>query len=192
MFKKILLVILPVISIVITGCNYEKQIDTASLAETITVTKKNESYVYTFYLIDSEEDVNRVSVNANSLKQAVAVAENYFIPNLSLSKLELFLFSESSYTEAIESDISYISTQYNLSPLVFTAVCNEQTLDYMEKTKDAPKQIEEHILLLKNKESNISENCLSVFNHLASKETDDFIIPHIISNEELKAEAYKY
>lgn len=45
---------------------------------------------------------------------------------------------------------------------------------------------------LKNKNNNVSENCLSVFNHFKSNSINDFYIPHIISNRELKAEPYKY
>lgn len=191
MFKKFMLCFLCLMSIFLTGCSASKQIDTAALVETVTVEYKDGKTEYTFYLLDSEEDVNKVSVLADSLQEAASLAKKRYIPNFSFSKLELFVVNKNLYESIFKKDISYISKEYYLSPLMYTAVCDDNTLRFISNTKDAPKQIEEHIMLQKKKDRDLCIDCLSIFNNYESDNITEFYIPYLNSELELKAEPYK-
>lgn len=191
MFKKFLLSLVCLLFIFLSGCSSSKQIDVASLAETVTADIKDGSLCYTFYIIGSDEKVDSVSVFANSFNQACSIAKKSYIPNLSLAKFELFVVNKKIYKEILKSDIEYISSEYYISPLSYVALCDDNTMKFFSETKDAPKVAEEHILLLKNKNKSVNINSLSIFNNFSSAYDREFYIPFINSNEELKAEAIK-
>ncbi len=191
MFKKFMLCFLCLMLIFLTGCNASKQIDTAAIVETVTVEYKDGRIEYNFYLLDSKEDVNKVSVSADSLQEAASLAKKRYIPNFSLSKLELFVVNKNVYESVFKKDISYISKEYYLSPLMYAAVCDDNTLEFTQSTKDAPKQIEEHIMLQKKKDRNLCIDCLSIFNNFESDNITEFYIPYLNSELELRAEPYK-
>lgn len=187
MTKKIICIMLCICSFFLTACSNSKQIDKSSLAETITANISGGKTVYTFYILSSEEEVKSVPVEADSLKKACALAKEKYIPNFSLAKFELFVVNEKVGAEAFAEDISFISEEYYFSPVSYVTLCDDNTLKNMEKIKDTPKQIEEHILLLKNKNGDVCINSLSIFNNFADDKKEEFCISYINSQKELKA-----
>jgi len=51
--------------------------------------------------------------------------------------------------------------------------------------------LEEHIVLIKNKNKDISLNCLSIFNNFFSDFNKEFSVSYINSDREIKAESIK-
>ena len=91
MNKKLFLLPIMAIVLILGGCTNSNRIDTSSLVQTITVENKSGKAVYNFYLLENSEDVQGVSVEADSLEKAVISAKKTYIPTLTLSKLELYL-----------------------------------------------------------------------------------------------------
>ena len=106
--------------------------------------------VYNFYLLENSEDVQGVSVEADSLEKAVISAKKTYIPALTLSKLELYLIDSNLGEKTLKSDIDYISKETAISPLTYTALSDTKTLQLFSKDKNALKKVKEHIVLLKN------------------------------------------
>ena len=77
--------------LILGGCTNSNRIDTSSLVQTVTAENKSGKTVYNFYLLKNCEDVQGVSVEAESLEKAVISAKKAYIPMLTLSKLELYL-----------------------------------------------------------------------------------------------------
>lgn len=91
MNKKLFLLPIMAIVLILGGCSNSNRIDTSSLVQTITAENKSGKAVYNFYLLENSEDVQGVSVEADSLEKAVISAKKAYIPALTLSKLELYL-----------------------------------------------------------------------------------------------------
>ena len=108
MAKKIILILLCITSILFTGCSSSKQVDMASIAEAVTVGEKDGKICYTFYLLSSSDTPVFTSVFADSFEQACSKAKSEYIPNLSLSKLELFITEERIMDKTLKNDIKYI------------------------------------------------------------------------------------
>lgn len=92
MNKKLFLLSIMAIVLILGGCSNSNRIDTSSLVQTITAENKSGKAVYNFYLLENSEDVQSVSVEADSLEKAVISAKKAYIPALSLSKLELISY----------------------------------------------------------------------------------------------------
>lgn len=190
MIKKTLISIMCLLMMFLQGCKSSKQIDVASLAETITINQTADGLSYTFYIIDSGNAANSVSITAKSLSDAINQAKISYIPNLSLSKLELLLINENAYSEILKSDIAFVSSRYDISPLSYVSLCDNDTMKIFSKAKDGLNTIEEHIMLLKNKNNEVKINSLSIFNSFAGDNKKEFYVSYINSNNELKAEPY--
>lgn len=190
MIKKTLVSIMCLLMMFLQGCKSSKQIDVASLAETVTINQTADGLSYTFYIIDSGNAANSVSITAKSLSDAINQAKNSYIPNLSLSKLELLLINENAYSEILKSDIAFVSSRYDISPLSYVSLCDNHTMKIFSKAKDGLNTIEEHIMLLKNKNNEVKINSLSIFNSFAGDDKKEFYVSYINSNNELKAEPY--
>lgn len=190
MIKKTLVSIMCLLMMFLQGCKSSKQIDVASLAETVTINQTADGLSYTFYIIDSGNAANSVSITAKSLSDAINQAKNSYIPNLSLSKLELLLINENAYSEILKSDIAFVSSRYDISPLSYVSLCDKDTMKIFSKAKDGLNTIEEHIMLLKNKNNEVKINSLSIFNSFAGDNKKEFYVSYINSNNELKAEPY--
>lgn len=190
MIKKAFCVLFCLSLIFLHGCSQSKQIDTASLAETVTVSLKGGKPLYTFYIIGGGEDVNSVSVTANSLDCAQRLAKSSYIPNLSLSKLELYVASDEVYDKVLRGDVCYISSKYYLSPLILAAVSDNETISLFNNSKDVTNRVEEHILLLKNN-NGVSANVLSIYNNFQAESINDFYISYFNSKSELKSKPFK-
>lgn len=186
--KKIILILLCISSILFTGCSSSKQVDKASIAETVTVGEKDGRICYTFYLLSSSETPVFTSVFADSFEQACLKAKSEYIPNLSLSKLELFITEEKIMDKTLKTDIKYISEKPCFSPLMYVTLCDENLAGKFVNDKELPEKTEKHIVLLKNKNKDISLNSLSIFNNFYSDSNKEFSVSYINSEKEIKAE----
>lgn len=191
MAKKILLIFLCVLSILFSGCSSSKQVDKASIAETVTAGEKDGRICYTFYLLSSSDTPVFTSVFADSFEQACTKAKSEYIPNLSLSKLELFITEEKIMDKTLKSDIKYISEKPYFSPLLYVTLCDDSLVEKFVNDKKLPEQVEEHIVLIKNKNKDISLNCLSIFNNFFSDINKEFSVSYINFDKEIKAESIK-
>ncbi|MDD6988857.1 hypothetical protein [Ruminococcus sp.] len=189
--KKIILILLCVLSILFSGCSSSKQVDKASIAETVTAGEKDGRICYTFYLLSSSDTPVFTSVFADSFEQACTKAKSEYIPNLSLSKLELFITEEKIMDKTLKSDIKYISEKPYFSPLLYVTLCDDSLVEKFVNDKKLPEQVEEHIVLIKNKNKDISLNCLSIFNNFFSDINKEFSVSYINSDKEIKAESIK-
>lgn len=190
MIKKFLIGLICLLMIFLQGCKSSKQIDVASLAETVTINQTSDGLSYTFYIIDSGNAKNPVSIKANSLSDAVQKAKMSYIPNLSMSKLELLLINENAYLQVMRSDIAFVSSRYDISPLLYVSLCDDGTMKFFSKNKEGLKTIEDHIMLLKNKNDKVKTNSLSIYNSFAGDNKREFYVSYINSKNELKAEPY--
>ena len=184
MNKKLFLLPIMAIVLILGGCSNSNRIDTSSLVQTITVENKSDKAVYNFYLLENSEDVQGVSVEADSLEKAVISAKKAYIPTLTLSKLE---FGE----KTLKTDIDYISKETAISPLTYTALSDTKTLQLFSKDKNALKKVKKHIVLLKNNNNNLSVTSLSIFNNFKGKNNGYLSICYISSDKELKADIVK-
>lgn len=191
MIKKTILILLCISSILFTGCSSSKQIDKASIAETVTVGEKDDKICYTFYMLSSSDTPVFTSLFADSFEQACTKAKRECIPNLSLSKLELFITEERIMDKTLKSDVKYISEKPYFSPLMYVTLCDENLPAKFTKDKKLPEKTEEHIILLKNNNKDISLNSLSIFNNFYSDNNKEFSVSYINSDKEIKAETLK-
>jgi hypothetical protein len=88
----------------------------------------------------------------------------------------------------LENDLEYLSTQYLVSPQLYVVLSDEKTLDNISSSKQTAQQIENYILLLKNKNSEVNINSLSIFNNFKSESNKEFYVSYINSNKEINAE----
>lgn len=190
MNKKLFLLPIMAIVLILGGCSNSNRIDTSSLVQTITVENKSDKAVYNFYLLENSEDVQGVSVEADSLEKAVISAKKAYIPTLTLSKLELYLIDSNLGEKTLKTDIDYISKETAISPLTYTALSDTKTLQLFSKDKNALKKVKKHIVLLKNN-NNLSVTSLSIFNNFKGKNNGYLSICYISSDKELKADIVK-
>lgn len=191
MNKKLFLLPIMAIVLILGGCSNSNRIDTSSLVQTITVENKSGKVVYNFYLLENSEDVQGVSVEADSLEKAVISAKKAYIPALTLSKLELYLIDSNLGEKTLKTDIDYISKETAISPLTYTALSDTKTLQLFSKDKNALKKVKEHIVLLKNNNNNLSVTSLSIFNNFKGKNNGYLSICYISSDKELKVDIVK-
>lgn len=191
MNKKTILILLCISSILFTGCSSSKQVDKASIAETVTVGEKDGKICYTFYMLSSSDTPVFTSVFADSFEQACAKAKREYLPNLSLTKLELFITEERIMDKTLKSDVKYISEKPYFSPLMYVTLCDENLPAICANDKKLPEKAEEHIILLKKNNKDISLNSLSIFNNFYSDNNKEFSVSYINSNKEIKAETLK-
>ena len=191
MNKKLFLLPIMAIVLILGGCSNSNRIDTSSLVQTITAENKSGKTVYNFYLLENSEDVQGVSVEADSLEKAVISAKKAYIPALTLSKLELYLIYSNIGEKTLKTDIDYISKETAISPLTYTALSDTKTLQLFSKDKNALKKVKEHIVLLKNNNNNLSVTSLSIFNNFKGKNNGYLSICYISSDKELKADIVK-
>lgn len=191
MNKKLFLLPIMAIVLILGGCSNSNRIDTSSLVQTITAENKSGKVVYKFYLLENSEDVQGVSVEADSLEKAVISAKKAYIPALTLSKLELYLIDSNLGEKTLKTDIDYISKETAISPLTYTALSDTKTLQLFSKDKNALKKVKEHIVLLKNNNNDLSVTSLSIFNNFKGKNNGYLSICYISSDKELNADIVK-
>lgn len=180
-----------VLSLLLTGCNNSRQIESAAIIENVSVDRRDGRLVYTFYRLTSDDKPWGISVCAQSLEEACRSASAAYIPNLSLAKLELLLISEDASEAVIQTDLPYISTQPFFSPVAYVTLCDDGTMEAFEKTNRAQRLIEQQLLLLKHQDPAVNIDYLSVFNHLAAGREEGFLVPFVYSEKELKVTEYR-
>lgn len=179
------------IAAALSGCSYETRIDKASIAETVTVQKGEKGYIYSFFMLSDSDAPESVSIECSDFEQACALARQKYIPDLSLTKLELFIVSDEVYRQTLYDDVAFMAAQYYISPKAYVSVADEKTMNFISESKELPEKIEKHIILQKNKDEGLSVNLLSIFNSFGNRENMDFNISYINSDEELKISSIK-
>lgn len=181
-----LLIITLGLIICLSGCSYETRIDKASIAETVTVQKGKDGFIYSFYMLSDSDVPEFISVEGADFEQACAMAREKYIPDLSLTKLELFILSDKVYNSVLYDDVSFMASQYYISPRTYVVAADDKTMKFISESKEAPEKIEKHIVLQKNKNDDIKVNLLSIFNNFTENKNTDFNIFYINSDKELK------
>ncbi|MEE0913225.1 MAG: hypothetical protein U0L76_01395 [Ruminococcus sp.] len=191
MFKKLLSVTLGISMIFLSGCAGTKQIDKASLAETVIVSEENGQIYYTFYLLSGDETPYSISVPSSSFKEACKLAREKYIPELTLTKFELYVLNENLQSALLKKDVKFMSEQWYFSPNIYVTLCDNNTAEIFSYDKSAPEIVETHLIHLKNKVSNVSINSLSIFNNFSDNKTKELSVSYINSEKEIKAEILK-
>ena len=174
------------LALLMTGCSASRQIETAAIIENVSVHRQNGELVYTFYRLTSGDTPWGVDIRADSFEQACELAQNQYIPNITLSKLELLMIEESLIDRVLKTDIEYISTQPSFSPSAFVTLCDRKTLEKFAESTREQDIIEEQLILLKKNNPAVNINYLSVFNHFETKKTSEFLVGTVSFDGELK------
>jgi hypothetical protein len=152
----------------------------------VSISEENGGICYTFYVLSGSDKPKGYRIQADTFEKARELAENEYIPNMSLSKLELLMIEDSLIDRVLKTDIEYISTQPSFSPTAFVTLCDrETTVKFAEKT-DVQDLIEKQLILLKKNNPGISINYLSVFNRFESAKTKEFTVGYVTSENGLK------
>ena len=159
----------------LTGCNNAHRIETASVIENVCVSRSADKLCYTFFLLEDSDKPHAVTVPAGSFEEARRLAEEQYIPHVTLAKLELLLIEQEVSGEVMRRDIDYISTQAYFSPIAHVALCDEGT---------AQELIERQIDLLHSERPEVKTDYLSVFNAYARRKR--FSVPLITAEKELR------
>ena len=178
----LLCLILPVFS----GCQSSRKIETASIIENVSFSEDNGQIYYTFYVLSSGDKPKGIRIPSDSFKSACLLAEKEYIPNLSLSKLELLMIEDSVLEYTLRSDIEYISAQPFFSPVAYVTLCDKKTIEKFDENNAEQDLIEEQLILLKNNNPEVCIDYLSVFNHFASDRISDFTVGYVTCEHELK------
>ena len=178
----LLCLILPVFS----GCQSSRKIETASIIENVSISEDNGQIYYTFYVLSSGDKPKGIRIPSDSFKSACLLAEKEYIPNLSLSKLELLMIEDSVLEYTLKSDIEYISAQPFFSPVAYVTLCDKKTIEKFDENNAEQDLIEEQLILLKNNNPEVCIDYLSVFNHFASDRISDFTVGYVTCEHELK------
>lgn len=167
----------------LTGCSNAHRIETASVIENVCVSQSDDKLCYTFFLLEDSDKPHAVTIQAASFEEARKLAEEQFIPHVTLAKLELLLIEQEVSSDVLRRDIDYISTQAYFSPIAHVALCDEATLRRLKRDSGAQELIERQIDLLHGEQPEVKTNYLSVFNACARGER--FAVPLITTEREL-------
>ena len=178
MLKKII-IILSVFPLVLGGCKSSHKLETASIIENVSVHKQDGQLVYTFYILTDSDTPNAVAINADSFEEAQSLAAEKYIPDMSLSKLELLLIEKEARSEVMPRDIEYISTQASFSPIARVAVCDNAVIEKMRRVSEAQNTIKNQIILCKKNNPDAKTDYLSVFNSFAGGKDKTVTVPYI-------------
>lgn len=185
MLKKLMAVFFCLALFMLSGCSESRRIDTAALAEDVTVDSINGQTIYSFYLLSSDEAPWAIDIPADSFEQACELARQKYIPNISLPKIKMLMINSNIYKQTMRRDIEYISTQSAFSPIMNVTLCDSGTIKAMKEDKRVPEIIENELRLIKEDTDRISTNCVSVFNSIVN-DKDGFAVSYISSDTELK------
>ena len=186
MRARLCIVLICLSAVLFSGCQSSRKIETAQIIENVTISQRNGQTLYTFYILSSSDKPLKTEVPANSFEQACRLAQDRYIPNISLSKLELLMIEDSLIDRVLKTDIEYISTQPSFSPSAFVTLCDSKTVEKFSESRREQDIIEEQLILLKKNNPAVNINYLSVFNHFESKKTNEFTIGMVGFDGELK------
>lgn len=170
----------------ISGCSYETRIDKAYIAETVTVQKGENGFVYSFFMVSNSDTPELVSIECSGFEEACILARQNYIPDLLLANLELFIVSDEVYIQTLYNDVNFMASQCHISPKAYVALADDKTMNYISESKEAPEKIEKYIILQKNKNKELNLNLLSIFNNFADDKKEEFNISYISAEKELK------
>lgn len=190
MRNKLIILTLCFASVLFSGCSESRRIDTAALAENVTVDEIDGRTVYTFFLLSSEDKPWGIDIPADSFEEACNLAKNRYIPNISLARIDMIMINEELYKEVMKSDIEYISTQPVYSPNLNVTLCDSNTIKRMKEEKRVPEIIDNELMLIESSTEKVNTTCLSIFNSF-SERNDDFSVAYISAEKELKIETMK-
>ncbi len=191
MRARLCIVLICLSAVMLSGCQSSRKIETAQIIENVTISERNGQTLYTFYILSSADTPLKTEIPAGSFEQACELAQNQYIPNISLSKLELLMIEEHLIDRVLKTDIEYISTQPSFSPSAFVALCDSKTIDKFSESTREQDLIEEQLILLKKNNPDVSINYLSVFNHFESEKTNEFRVGTLSFDGELKISGKK-
>lgn len=187
MFKRPLSLLICILTVTLCGCSQSQRIDKTSLAEAVTVSKSEDNgYDYTFYLLSNNSEPVGVKIVADSFEQAVALAKENYIPNLSLAKLEIFITDSKIYETTLEEDMNFLAESYIVSPQLLVALSDRKSMNFIAKSKEVFENVKNIIILNKNKSAELQINLLSIFNNFNDERKKEFYISYINSENELK------
>ena len=182
------IVVIALLVLTMTGCKSSHKIETASIIENVSVHRQDGKLTYTFYILTDSDTPEAVAIHANSFKEATELAGEKYIPDMSLSKLELLLIEKEACNDIMQSDIEYISTQASFSPIAYVALCDDATIKQLNKKTSVQESVESLIILCEKNNPEVKTDYLSVFNSYA-KNKGGFKVPYISAETELKASA---
>ena len=191
MFRRINVLFLCALLLLLSGCQSSRQIETASIIDNVSVEEKNGQIYYTFYKLSLEEQSEGVQIPANSFKEACKLAEDKYIPHLSLAKLELLVINKNLKDKIMQSDIEYISTQAYFSPIAYVALCDSKTIERLSKENYTQRLIEEELILCKKNNPEVKINYLSIFNGYSLQGKEGFSVAYVNSDKEIKTDITK-
>lgn len=186
MRARLCIVLICLSAVLFSGCQSSRKIETAQIIENVTISEKDGQTLYTFYILSSADTPIKTEIPADSFEQACELAQNQYIPNITLSKLELLMIEESLIDRVLKTDIEYISTQPSFSPSAFVTLCDRKTLEKFAESTREQDIIEEQLILLKKNNPAVNINYLSVFNHFETKKTSEFLVGTVSFDGELK------
>lgn len=178
-------------SLFLSGCQSSRKIETASIIENVVISNQNGEAEYTFYILSDSQKPRGISISADSFKSACRLAGEEYIPNLSLSKLELLMIEDCLVFSRLKQDIEYISAQPSFSPMAKVAVCDKKTTEEFAGDTAAQDMIEEQLILLKKNNPEVKLDYLSVFNNFESEKTRDFTVGYVTCEKEFKISEMK-
>ncbi len=191
MIKKLLCVALCSAMLLMSGCSKSRHIDTAAIAQSVAVdTDANGRLVYSYFLLSSDNEPWVINITANSFKDACELAEQKYIPNLSLSKINLMLINEKIFTQTLKSDVEYVSGCAEFSPLAYVSLADTKAIERMKSEKRVQDIIENELQLLKTEDVNVNTNFISVYNSIQN-DSNGFNVSLINSDKELKTDILK-
>ncbi len=191
MRAKLCIILLCLSSLTLTGCQSSGKIETASIIENVSIAEDNGKICYTFYTLTGGDKPWGIKIPASSFESACDLAEREYIPNLSLSKLELLMIEDTLVDKVMKNDIEYISTQPSFSPAALVTLCDKKTIEKFAETTREQNLIEEQLILLKNNNPEVNISYLSVFNNFESDKNSEFTVGYITCGEELSVNEKK-
>lgn len=177
--------------LLLSGCNTSRQIETAAVIETVSVSRYNGALRYTFYRLSSQSEPPKTVIEAESFEQACELARRQYIPHLSLAKLRLLMIDREVSRSVLPRDVAYISTQTYFSPVAYVCLCDGNTLRRIAEDRGAQSQVEEQLRLCRRQHPSVRLDYLSIFNGLMRHGKQGVSIAYVHSEKELKTDIEK-
>ena len=170
------------------GCSDSHRIETAAIIETVSVSRQSGELCYTFYRLSSKEEPPGTVIAAADFREACSLAENKYIPHLSLSKLRLLMVDKSLDEKVLGRDIAFISTQTYFSPVAYVCLCDKAALKRVAEHREAQSLVEQQLLLCRSNNPQVRINYLSIFNAIARGDRNGVKLACVNSEKELKTD----
>ena len=175
--KRILVVLMLLVFLMFTGCSDNKRIDKAEVVKFITAqTEKNENK-YTFYLLTGEQ--KPVSVEALDLAEAKKLVKKDYLPELSLSRLEMIIYEEKFDENLMLDDVNHLKKSYSVSPLTKILLANKKTLGEIEEDEKKVDEYNEALIRYKKDNKDSDTELLSVYNKNYEDDKLSLVFPYI-------------